>query len=34
MEKDLIKRSIKASLIVAVIFTPFLYLYTGSAFTY
>ncbi len=34
MEKDLIKRSIKASLIVAVIFTPFLYLYTGSNFTY
>jgi len=34
MEKDIIKRSIKVSLIVAVIFTPFLYLYIGSAFTY
>src|SRR3989337_2604477 len=34
MEKDIIKRSIRTSVIVAVIFTPFLYLYTGSTFTY
>ena len=34
MKQDIIKRSIKVSLIVAVIFIPFLYLYLGSAFTY
>ena len=34
MEKDFIKKSIKASIIVAAIFTPFLLLYFGSTFMY
>ncbi|HZX48639.1 MAG TPA: hypothetical protein VFF47_05420 [Nitrospirota bacterium] len=34
MENDLIKRSIRTSVIVAVILIPFLYLYLGSTFTY